>query len=127
MTRPLAVSALLAAALGLGACEKQVEAPMQAGTCWQMVTRNAKVAFNPVSQNEPRIETCAASLEAMRLRFLSLGGSAEDIDGAYQGQFLFLRKEGVFTSQTLKGERFILLVRTDDGQLEKLGAQPTPP
>jgi hypothetical protein len=53
----------------------------------------------------------------MRLRFLSIGGSAEDIMGAYQGNFLFLQKEGVFTSETLNGDRYFLLGRTADGRL----------
>ncbi len=118
---------LLLAAAALSGCEKQIEAPMQAGVCWQMITHGDKVKFNLLSKNEPRIEDCAASLEGMRLRFLGLGGSKTDIDGAYQGQFLFLRPEGVFTSQTYKGERFVLLVRSADGQLEKLGAQATTP
>jgi hypothetical protein len=83
--------------------------------------------FNKLSDHVPRLESCAASLEAMRLHFLSIGGSAETITGAYQGYFLFLQKEGVFTSEHLNGARFLLLVRTEDGQLAKLGAGPVAP
>ena len=130
MTRPRP-PALLAAvtvlALALSACEKQIEAPSNRGVCWQLVERNGKIVFNKVSQNEPRIESCAASLEAMRLRFLSLGGNAEEIDGAYQGNFLFLRREAIFMSQSIKGARYPLLLRTEDGDLVKLGAMPPAP
>lgn len=122
MTRALPLATVLAACLALGSCEKQLEAPLDRGVCWHMVSRGGKIVFNKVSAKEPQIETCAATLEAMRLRFLSLGGDAEDIDGAYQGQFLFLRKEGIFTSQTYTGARYALLVRTADGGLAKLGA-----
>ena len=128
MTRSITLPAAFVAAFALSGalmgCEKQVEAPMNAGVCWQMVEKDGKPAFNIVSEHEPSIEACAASLEGMRLHFLAIGGSAEIISGAYQGQFLFLQREGVFTSQTLKGGRYLLLVRTGDGQLAKLGAGP---
>ena len=127
MTRVASLLTLAAAAVALCACEKQVEAPMQRGACWQVVARSGKIAFNKVSDNEPRIESCAASLEAMRLRFLSMGGSAESIDGAYQGEFLFLRPQAIFTSTSLKGARYPLLLRTPDGDLAKLGAGPPGP
>jgi hypothetical protein len=125
MTRARSLALIAAAAaLSLTACEKQIEAPMNKGVCWQLVERGGKIVFNKVSANEPRIETCAASLEAMRLRFLSLGGSAVEIDGAYQGNFLFLRRQGIFMSQQFKGARYPLLLRTEDGDLVKLGAAP---
>ncbi len=97
---------------------------MNTGVCWQLVSKDGKPAFNIVSEHEPSIEACAASLEGMRLHFLALGGTSEIITGAYQGQFLFLQKEGVFTAQNFKGSRYLLLVRTGDGQLAKLGAGP---
>lgn len=131
MTRPLILAATLAltalALPALGGCEKQVKAPLDTGVCWHAVTKDGKLVFNQVSTHEASIETCAASLEAMRLRFLGLGGTVEELTGAYQGQFLFLQKEGVFTSQSLKGARYLMLVRTGGGQLAKLGAQPVAP
>jgi hypothetical protein len=106
------------AALALAGCAKEVDAPTTAGVCWHAVPlQNGEVRFNKLSDNNPNIESCAASLEGMRLRFLSIGGSAEDIMGAYQGNFLFLQKEGVFTSETLNGDRYFLLGRTADGRL----------
>jgi hypothetical protein len=58
----------------------------------------------------------------MRLRFLTLGGQANEIVGAYQGNFLFLQPEGVFISQSLTGTRYPALVRTGDGRLAVPGA-----
>ncbi len=125
MTRTRLLATALGVALALDACERQVEAPMTAGLCTQLVVKDGKPVFNTVSEHEPTLESCAASLEGMRLRFLHIGGTMEEITGAYQGQFLFLQKEGVFTAQTLKGARFLLLVRTGDGRLAKLGAGPS--
>jgi hypothetical protein len=118
------MAAILGVGLALAACEQQVEAPLTRGLCTQLVFKDKKPVFNIVTKNEPSLESCAASLEGMRVRFLHLGGNVEDITGAYQGQFLFLQPEGVFTAQTLKGARFLLLVRTGDGRLAKLGAGP---
>jgi hypothetical protein len=120
---PLAFAVL--ATLGLGACEKKVEAPADTGVCWHMVNlAGGKVRFNKLSQNVPSIERCAADLEAMRLRFAALGSSNDQMIGAYQGQFLFLQPEGIFTGQSLNGGRYLLLVRTGDGRLAKPGVLP---
>jgi hypothetical protein len=121
--RTFALAALAAA--GLCACQKQVEAPSDAGVCWHMVSLpDGKVRFNKLTQNVPSIERCAADLEAMRLRFSALGQPSERMIGAYQGQFLFLQPEGIFTGQTLNGGRYLLLVRTGDGRLAKPGVMP---
>ena len=61
----------------------------------------------------------------MRERFLSLGGTQSDVIGAYQGQFLFLNRTGVFTGTTLEGARWPALVRTGDGRLAIPGSVPT--
>src|SRR5579862_7770718 len=104
MIRRAHVIAALAAvgALGLAGCEKQLEAPTDRGVCWHLANLpGGKVRFNKLTQNVPDIERCAADLEAMRLRFNALGQSNTHMIGAYQGQFLFLQPEGIFTSQTL--------------------------
>ena len=109
----------------LAGCSKKVEAPADRNVCFHAVLLNdGKVKFNRVSENSPNIESCAASLEAMRLQFLRMGGQMQEIMGAYNGQYLFLQKEGVFTSSTLDGPRYVLLVRTGDGRLAKMGAMP---
>ena len=112
----LALAAVSAAAL-VG-CEQKIEAPYDKGVCWHMVPlTGGKVKFNLLSRNRPNLESCAASLEGMRERFLGLGGNQEDIIGAYQGNFLFLNRTGVFTSTSLTGARWPALVRTSDGRL----------
>jgi hypothetical protein len=115
------LSAVLAACMlasSLAACGQKVEAPFNKGVCWHMVTlAGGKVKFNVLSQNRPNLESCAASLEGMRERFLALGGNQQDLIGAYQGSFLFLGNTGVFTSTTLDGARWPALVRTSDGRL----------
>ena len=114
------------AVLALAGCAKQIDAPTAKGDCWQAIPlQDGGMRFNKVSGNEPSIESCAASLEGMRLRFLSLGGGSEDIIGAYQGNFLFFQKEGVFTSETLNGGRYFLLGRTADGRLATAAALST--
>lgn len=116
--RPAALALVAVSALALAGCEKQIEAPYDRGVCWHLVPlTGGAVKFNKVSENRPNLESCAASLEGMRERFLGLGGSQEDIVGAYQGNFLFLGRTGVFTSTTLNGARWPALVRTDDGRL----------
>ena len=112
------ILAACAAAAALAGCSPKVEAPYNKGICWHMVTlADGKVKFNVLSQNRPNLESCAASLEGMRERFLALGGTQQDIVGAYQGSFLFLGRAGVFTSTSLDGARWPALVRTDDGRL----------
>ena len=120
----LAVLPLVAAVLG--GCQREVTAPSDTGVCWQAVTgANGTVTFNKVASGDKTLESCAASLEAMRLRFLALGGSHQDITGAYQGTFLFLNNDGVFTAESLKGPRFFFLGLTSDGRLATASALST--
>ena len=126
MSRPVCALALCAlAGISLSACEKRIEAPTDTGVCWHMVSLpDGKARFNKLTQNVPSIERCAADLEAMRLRFSALGQSNDHMIGAYQGQFLFLQPEGIFTGPSLNGGRSLLLVRTGDGRLAKPGVMP---
>ncbi len=129
MTRhaPLAALAALALATTLGACEKQIDAPMDTGVCWHAASLpNGQIKFNKLSEHQPTLEACAASLEAMRIRFQRLGSDQGVITGAYQGQYLFVADDGIFTSQTLKGGRYLFLVRSGDGRLVKASAMPQP-
>ncbi len=87
-------------------------------------SKAGKISFFKVAQNQPNLEHCAAALEVMRLHFLALGGSVQELDGAYQGQFLFLQKEGVFTATSLTSTPYLALVRTGDGRLAIPGAIP---
>jgi hypothetical protein len=123
--RVLLVSACALSALALSACEKHIEAPFERGVCFHVVPlTGGAVKFNKLAENKPTLETCAAALEGMRERFLALGGTNTDVVGAYQGNFLFLGKTGVFTGPTLEGARWPALVRTQDGRLAIPSAMP---
>jgi hypothetical protein len=115
----------LFAALGLGACQKALDAPMDRGVCWHLAQfPDGKVRFNKLAEGQPDLEHCAAQLEMMRLRFRALGSTQTDITGAYQGQFLFLDPDGVFTAQSYTGYKYPFMVRTGDGRLAVPGAMP---
>ncbi len=58
----------------------------------------------------------------MRVQFLRLGGSKQEITGAYQGRYIFINREGVSFAQSLNGARFFALARTGDGRLAIPGA-----
>jgi hypothetical protein len=120
-------AAVAFAVLSLAACSKQVEAPTNRQVCWHVVFKGEDVAFNKLPGVAPNLESCAAALEAMRIRFLRLGGNQQELVGAYQGNFLFLQREGIFTSTSLTKGRYLALVRTGDGRLAIPGAMPSPP
>jgi hypothetical protein len=116
---------LAAAALALGGCRAQIQPPGDAGTCYHLAAiQDGKPKFNVLAKSEPDMEHCAAALEAMRGRFLSLGGQNHDIIGAYQANFLFLGDDGVFTGTTYEGARYPFLVR-NGGQLVPVGSNPS--
>jgi hypothetical protein len=95
----------------LAACKLQP--PGDAGVCYDIAQDSGgRARFNVVAKGVPDMEHCAADLEGMRLRFLSLGGGATEITGAYQGNFLFLGDEGVFTSDSYDGARYPFLVHS---------------
>lgn len=116
---------LAASALALAACQKRVTPPGDMGVCFHAIPmKDGTIKYNKVGGPTPNLETCAAQLEAMRIRFLRLGGNQQEIIGAYQGNFLFLQKEGIFTSPSLQSGRYLALVRTGDGRLAIPGAMP---
>ena len=115
---------LTVAALALGACAKKTTPPGDAGVCFHVVPqKDGSLKYNKLVSTDS-LEKCAANLEAMRIKFLTLGGSQQEIYGAYQANFLFLVKEGVMTSTSLEGPRYVALVRTGDGRLAIPGAMP---
>ena len=121
----LALIAAVAASAVLSACSQRTEPPGDAGVCYHVVPqKGGKLKYNRLVV-APNLETCAANLEAMRLKFLRMGGTQQDIYGAYQANFLFLQQEGVLTSTSLEGPRYVALVRTGDGRLAIPGAMPT--
>ncbi len=126
--RPQALALLITVgAAGLASCSKTLEAPTDRGVCWHLVTpAGGRPKFNVLATHQPDLEHCAAELEKMRLQFRALGATQTDVTGAYQSQFLFLQREGVFTAQTFDGYRYPFLVRTGDGRLAVPGAMPEP-
>ena len=114
----LALSSVLTlSSLGLGGCQKHLEPPGTPGVCYNVSFKaDGSLVYHKLV-NAPNLETCAANLEAMRLKFLRMGGTAQEILGAYQANFIFLQREGIFTSTTADGPRYLALVRTGDGRL----------
>lgn len=120
----VAIAATLAAAVALSACAKRTEPLGTAGMCYHVVVqKDGSLKYNKVVAT-PNLETCAANLEALRLKFLRMGGSNDELLGAYQANFIFLQREGIFTSTTLEGPRYLALMRTGDGRLAIPGAMP---
>ena len=108
-------------------CARSVEAPTTPGVCWHLVKGDTgKAKFNRLADHQPDLEHCAAEIEKMRLEFRRIGKDETSVTGAFQGQFLFLRPEGVFTAQTLDGYQYPFMVRTGDGRLAVPGAMPRP-
>ncbi|HET6969836.1 MAG TPA: hypothetical protein VFH92_01815 [Phenylobacterium sp.] len=115
---------LAAAALGLAGCAKKTTPPGDPGICYHVVPqKDGSLKYNKLVVAKS-LEQCAANLEAMRIKFLTLGGNQQEIYGAYQSNYLFLVKEGVMTSTSLEGPRYVALVRTGDGRLAIPGAMP---
>jgi hypothetical protein len=126
MTRPTPAIALILAltAAALSACAKRTEPPGTPGICYDVVTdKTGALKYNKLVQ-APNLETCAANLEAMRLKFLRMGGTTRQLLGAYQANFIFIQDQGIFTSTSLEGPCYLALVRTGDGRLAIPGAMP---
>jgi hypothetical protein len=83
---------------------------------------DAPPRLQKIADDQPQLELCAARLEEMRLRFLRMGGSNQEIAGAYQGRFIFIDREGVKIGKSLNGSRFFAMARTGDGRLAIPGA-----
>lgn len=110
--------------LAMAACAERIEAPYDKGVCFAVETgaEGQPPTFNKVADDQPQIEHCAARLEEVRLRFLRMGGTRNEITGSYQGQYIFIDRAGVWIGKSLEGARFIALARTGDGRLAVPGA-----
>ncbi len=115
---------LAAVALGLSACEEPVKAPLGRGQCHHMVRQQAaegaesELKFNLLPGYYQSLEYCAAALEKVRLT-----GMRGEINGAYQGQFVWINRRGIYVSQGYEEPRYLALVRSGDGRLVIPGAQ----
>ena len=112
-------------AVAVSACAAKTRPPGDVGVCYQVEPlKGGKLKYNPMSPPQPDLEHCAAALEAMRIKFLSMGGTRYEIYGAYQGNFVFVQQEGIFTAPSLEAHRYLALVRTGDGRLAIPSAMP---
>ena len=127
MQRLALIAAAAVTCATLSACTQRTEPPGDTGICYNVVPqKDGKLKYFKLV-NATSLETCAANLEAMRLKFLRMGGTQRNIYGAYQANFLFLEDVGVLTSTSLEGPRYVALVRTGDGRLAIPGAMPQAP
>ena len=107
----------------LAACSNQPRFDFEPGVCYFVSQQKGEAPqLQKLAENVSQIELCAARLEEMRVRFLRMGGSNNDITGAYQERYIFIDREGVSFGQTLNGGRFFALARTGDGRLAIPGA-----
>ncbi|WAC60873.1 hypothetical protein [Brevundimonas sp. SL130] len=120
--RVFAVSAIAVAAV-LAACSNQPKYEFAPGVCYFVATPEGQAPrLQKMGENVTQIELCAGQLEEMRLRFLRMGGSNQEVAGAYQGRFIFVDREGVKFGKSLTGSRFFAMARTGDGRLAIPGA-----
>ena len=117
--------ALAAFALALSACAAKTRPPGDLNVCYHVQPlKDGTLRYNKMPSTQKDLEHCAAALEAMRIRFLNMGGSQRMLVGAYQGNFIFLQPEGIYTAPTMESHRYLALVRTGDGRLALPGAMP---
>lgn len=76
------------------------EAPRDPGVCWKMTAAGKTPAYHRVGANIANLETCAAYLER---EHLVRGGN---VNGAYQGRFIFIDDDAVRSAVTLDGSRW---------------------
>jgi hypothetical protein len=123
--KTIACLGVAASLLGVSACASKTRPPGDPNVCYQVQPlKNGALKYNKMPSNQKDLEHCAAALEAMRLKFLAMGGSQKMLVGAYQGNFIFLQPDGIFTAPTLESHRYLALVRTVDGRLALPGAMP---
>ena len=114
---------LVAGAAALAACSNEPKFEFKPETCYYVTQPAGKPPeLQKLGENVAQIELCAARLEEMRLRFLRMGGSNQEVTGAYQGRFIFIDREGVKFGKSLNGSRFFAMARTGDGRLAIPGA-----
>lgn len=98
MIRLLLLGTLGALAGGaLAGCSPSERASTDAGVCWRVVEAQAPAVLD---RNIANLETCAARLEAVRLRD---GGTVE---GLYAGRSIFVSAAAIEAAATRDGARY---------------------
>jgi hypothetical protein len=75
-------------------------APRDSGVCWRMTMEGASPRFHRIAGDILNLETCAARLERQYLI------DGREIDGAYQGQYIFIDSLAVRSAARLDGSRW---------------------
>ncbi|HEY1750687.1 MAG TPA: hypothetical protein VGG29_05455 [Caulobacteraceae bacterium] len=92
-----AFAALTLLALPLCACTGP-GAPEDSGVCWQTRQDAAgKLSFTPLAREVANMETCSVLLEGLRLK------GAPEVDGAYQGYFIFVDARAMTSGRRVAG------------------------
>jgi hypothetical protein len=91
---------LLFVAVGLAGCNGG-PAPQERGVCWRAEANAAgKPSFAPLARDVGTLETCAVLLEALRLQ------GAPQVNGAYQGYFIFVGADAMTSALHSGGVRY---------------------
>ena len=75
-------------------------APQAAGVCWRANQATGKVSFSPLARDVGTLESCAVLLEAVRLQ------GAPQVNGAYQGYFIFVGADAMTSALHAGGVRY---------------------
>jgi hypothetical protein len=93
------LSALLLAA-ALAGCNGG-PAPQERGVCWRaQPNTTGKPNFAPLARDVGTLESCAVLLEALRLQ------GAPQVNGAYQGYFIFVGADAMTSALHAGGVRY---------------------
>lgn len=109
------LAAVVAVGFGLSGL-LQPHAPEDPQVCWRMSggAGGAPVRFTRFGEHVPGLESCAGRLEAEFLR----GGARGEVNGAYQGRFIFIDREAVWSADTLHGGRWRVFYDPDRKTLD---------
>lgn len=96
-----------AAALALAGCE-DTSAPSDRGVCW----RGGPHGFEVLARQVATLDDCAALLEAVHLQ------GAAQVNGAFQGYFLFVDSQQVASSTTANGFHYPIFQPSQRAQID---------
>jgi hypothetical protein len=88
-------------ALGAAACSQAIGSAPASDVCALVREETDKAElYQPVEDDVPNLETCAARLEAIRMI------RGRPVTGIYNGHFIFVTEADILSAQTLEGSRF---------------------
>lgn len=92
---------------------RSTAAPEDKGICFRMIGTEAKPEYVQLAKNVANLETCAAHLERLHL---SSGGN---VNGAYQGRFIFVDEGAIRSATSLEGSRWQVFFGPQRAALDK--------